>query len=679
MPKAAIKFDETRLGITLQQIAYDVVNAMGYVGAMVATYEEGDALPVRAVYLDPELATRERLQKWEERISQIIRRPVSVTNLDPDFARVYIHQEKYKDNLSVQAVKKRQPVVSDDLFSLFTPIIPAPTKPIIKLIQQTLGIKQVVAVPFFLEAADNGEPEIVGNLFAIKNSPITPQDILVLTAFGRQGAAAIEIERHRLQVLQVAKQLTTAIQARIREEQEILQQIVEGVVTVLGYVGAMVATYEADGSLPVRAVYFDQTVATAERIASWEKSISQIIRRPIQINNLDPNFARVYVHQEKYKDNLSVQAVQARRPVVSDDLFTLFTPILPTASRPIFNHLIQRALGIKQVIAVPFFIEMPLEGESEIVGNLFAATTRARGFKREEIELLQAFGQQAAGGIRNARLYREVQELYTQSNEQRQQIEGLYRKAEERREVAEVFGKMAFSAATNVHALRNHIGAFRTFFQILLMYRNHPEKLQEMLQSGSRYMQRLNDAALILENLHEPWSQQSDKPVDVNLALERAIAKVNDRFDLDGNIVIQTALAADLPPVKTSAEMLVETFHILLKNGIEAILEKHMTTADAAQGRKINGEPGVLRVESHCLNGEVIEVLVTDNGLGIAPENLDHIFELRWSTKETGLGFGLFWLKDYVEGLGGLVEVRSILGAGSTFCLTLPAGAPDRQ
>jgi sensor histidine kinase regulating citrate/malate metabolism len=49
------------------------------------------------------------------------------------------------------------------------------------------------------------------------------------------------------------------------------------------------------------------------------------------------------------------------------------------------------------------------------------------------------------------------------------------------------------------------------------------------------------------------------------------------------------------------------------------------------------------------------------------------VFELRWSTKEAGMGFGLFWTKEYVEGLAGRIEVESVWQQGTIFRLTLPA------
>ncbi|MCA9970257.1 MAG: GAF domain-containing protein [Anaerolineales bacterium] len=666
MAEESPAYRETRLGITLQTIASDVVTALGYVGAMVSTYEVDGNIPVRAFYVDPAVASMEQIRRWQERIAKVINRPVDL--LDPTFARVNVHRKEDQNNLSVQAVKKRKPIVSSSLYSLFTPVTPPATKPLLDhVIQSALGVRQVVAVPFFLESSGGTNVEIVGNLFAAKSGEITRQDELVLTAFGRQAAAAIEMERQRLQVLRVARQMSTEIQTRIRQEDEILQQIVNGVVEVMGYMGAMLATYEKeDRSLPLRAVCFDAGL----EIDKWEQRILRLMPNPISIAHPDPDRARVYVDDPDYADNLSVQAVKARGPVVSDDLYALFTPFVPAVARPIFK-LIQRTTGMSQVIAVPFFLETADNHRLEIVGNLFAATTRPAGFQVEEIELLRAFGHQAAAGIRNARLYREIGQLYTKAEQQRREIEDLYRKSDERRQVAEVFGKMAFSASANVHALRNHLGAFSTHLQLMLMYRDDPERLQPLLASGPRYVERLKEASAILDALHEPWRAQTDRPVDLNQAVSEALKKANDRSNLGQRIHVESCLAEDLPPVRTSYDMFVEAFKILIKNGLEAILEKH-----GIRGEGGTAVPdtilGVLRVETRALDAETLEVIVQDNGLGIAPDNLGNIFDLHWSTKDAGMGFGLFWLKDYIEGLGGRVWVQSQLGEGTTFRVLLP-------
>lgn len=111
------------------------------------------------------------------------------------------------------------------------------------------------------------------------------------------------------------------------------------------------------------------------QIRIWEERISQLIGQSVSILNPDPSFARVFIYDEKYHNNLSVEAVRRGHAVTSEQLFSIFTPILPMIARPIINHVIQPALGIKQIIAVPCYLETTT-GQWEMMGNLFAATER---------------------------------------------------------------------------------------------------------------------------------------------------------------------------------------------------------------------------------------------------------------------------------------------------------------
>ena len=73
--------------------------------------------------------------------------------------------------------------------------------------------------------------------------------------------------------------------------------------------------------------------------------------------------------------------------------------------------------------------------------------------------------------------------------------------------------------------------------------------------------------------------------------------------------------------------------------------------------------------------GGVVLVSVTDQGPGIAPQHLKHVFEPYWQAKSTarlGAGIGLKIAKGLVEAHGGQIWVESNAGAGATFKFTLP-------
>lgn len=82
--------------------------------------------------------------------------------------------------------------------------------------------------------------------------------------------------------------------------------------------------------------------------------------------------------------------------------------------------------------------------------------------------------------------------------------------------------------------------------------------------------------------------------------------------------------------------------------------------------------------------GKGVALVVSDTGEGIPQENLKKIFDPFFTTKPEGkgVGLGLAVLYGIVEAHGGDIEVKSKVGAGTTFTVTLPlsqAEAPDNE
>jgi len=71
-------------------------------------------------------------------------------------------------------------------------------------------------------------------------------------------------------------------------------------------------------------------------------------------------------------------------------------------------------------------------------------------------------------------------------------------------------------------------------------------------------------------------------------------------------------------------------------------------------------------------NGEELLLEVTDNGCGIAPENLGNVFTPFFSTKNTGTGIGLFISRKMIQSLHGTITVQSIQGKWTVFRLRIP-------
>ena len=119
-------------------------------------------------------------------------------------------------------------------------------------------------------------------------------------------------------------------------------------------------------------------------------------------------------------------------------------------------------------------------------------------------------------------------------------------------------------------------------------------------------------------------------------------------------------VVADLPEedlmVRGTRKHLLRVFNNLLSNAVQAVEEKGTGSVRIQAERSGHG----------CL------VRVVDEGVGIATERLDRIFEPRFTTKSSGTGLGLSMAQMLVNHFGGIIEVASEKGEGTTFSVWLP-------
>jgi CheY-like chemotaxis protein len=96
---------------------------------------------------------------------------------------------------------------------------------------------------------------------------------------------------------------------------------------------------------------------------------------------------------------------------------------------------------------------------------------------------------------------------------------------------------------------------------------------------------------------------------------------------------------------------------------------------------KFSPEGASIDVSAEARAGEV-RIAVGDEGPGIAPDVVDHVFDRYWraqGTAKEGRGLGLYIAKGLVEAQGGSIGVESRPGAGSTFFFTLPLAPPPAR
>ncbi|MFD1875110.1 sensor histidine kinase [Hymenobacter bucti] len=95
---------------------------------------------------------------------------------------------------------------------------------------------------------------------------------------------------------------------------------------------------------------------------------------------------------------------------------------------------------------------------------------------------------------------------------------------------------------------------------------------------------------------------------------------------------------------------------------------------------KYSGEHSVITVRAGCVPEE-LTITVQDQGIGISPEDQNHLFEQFFRAPsvitEPGTGLGLYIIAKYLELMGGTIDLQSAPGAGTTVTIALPLTTPD--
>jgi signal transduction histidine kinase len=165
--------------------------------------------------------------------------------------------------------------------------------------------------------------------------------------------------------------------------------------------------------------------------------------------------------------------------------------------------------------------------------------------------------------------------------------------------------------------------------------------------------------------------------VDVNAVVERTLRVLSPESP---ECSLETKLAPWLPPVRADAEQLRQVIINLVRNAVQAMQGRGVVTVSTRAG----GEDGHSApawsspdsVHETEPNPRWVELTVRDEGPGIDPEMMKNLFVPFVTTKDRGTGLGLAISQRIVEELGGRIDVRSQLGAGSAFTVALPAAHP---
>ncbi len=216
------------------------------------------------------------------------------------------------------------------------------------------------------------------------------------------------------------------------------------------------------------------------------------------------------------------------------------------------------------------------------------------------------------------------------------------------------------------HELKTPVGALALLAETLLEAADDPEasrRFAERIQHESQRLARLVKELLELSRLQGADPLPAPMPVSVDRTVNEVIDRTRTGAAAKGIDLSFTGVRG--LTVYGNEGQLVTAVANLAENAI----------AYSAEDTKVSIEASLV--------GDMVDIAVVDQGIGIAPKDLDRIFERFYRTDQArsrdtgGTGLGLAIVKHIAVNHGGRVDVESAIGVGSTFTLRLPARPPD--
>jgi len=446
-------------------------------------------------------------------------------------------------------------------------------------------------------------------------NPFTDKQIALLQTFADQAVIAIENVR-----------LFQELEARTAE----LTRSV-GELTALGEVSqALSSTLDVETVLNTIVSRASQLAGAAGcSIYEYNEAAEQFDLRATY--NYDPEFVEALRAAPLRKsEGLMGLSVEMRGPIQIPDITQ------PEAYQSSVRDTLIR-FGYRALLSVP------LLREDQIIGSLSFNRKAPGEFPPEVVDVLKTFATQSALAIQNARLFREIADKSAQ-------LEAASRHKSE-------------FLANMSHELRTPLNAIIGFSEVLAekmfgdVNDKQAEYLQDILESGRHLLSLINDI-LDLSKIEAGRMELELTDFSVPQAIQNAGILVRERA-LRRGIVLHEVIADGVSGIRGDERKVKQVLLNLLSNAI-----------------KFTPEGGRIEVRAASTDG-MVEVSVTDSGVGIAPEDHEAVFEEfrqvgTADKKAEGTGLGLALSRKFVELHGGRIWVTSQVGIGSTFTFTLP-------
>jgi PAS domain S-box-containing protein len=203
----------------------------------------------------------------------------------------------------------------------------------------------------------------------------------------------------------------------------------------------------------------------------------------------------------------------------------------------------------------------------------------------------------------------------------------------------------------------------------LRMLTADPPNIDGARETARRMIRDSNRASEVITRLRTLFSRKETtiEPVDISEATREIIALSLSELQRD-RVIVQQELQDDLPPVAGDRVQLQQVILNLLRNASEAL-------------SGVDDRPRELIVRTERDEGDCVRLTVRDTGVGIAPHDMDRLFDAFYTTKSGGMGMGLSVSRSIIDSHHGRLWAAPNDGPGTNFSFSLPCipeGMADR-
>jgi signal transduction histidine kinase len=197
------------------------------------------------------------------------------------------------------------------------------------------------------------------------------------------------------------------------------------------------------------------------------------------------------------------------------------------------------------------------------------------------------------------------------------------------------------------------------------------DKDKETKEAAKAIFEQAERISKITNRLLE-FSRQKEvkrEPLDVNKIIEKSISLLGYQAEIK-EIEIVKEFTVDLPQPLGDENQIQEVFLNIMLNAVQAMEDKGRLTL-RTYSKKIT-EDEARKTDKFKAGDKIVVIEIKDTGKGVDNEALNRLFGPFFTTKEKGIGLGLFICYGIIDNHRGVIEVQSKLGEGSTFIIKLP-------